>query len=82
MNFPQMPLKDFHFSRRRAICETGRTELGQDLELRIHIEPTGTKKARGWHRQGHGKMALLGRPSSSHLFPEAIECRRQTWAVY
>jgi len=34
-----VPLKDFHFSQRRAIFEIGWKEFGQDLALRVHIEP-------------------------------------------
>ena len=34
-----VPLKNFHFSQRRAVFEIGWKEFGQDLELRVHIEP-------------------------------------------
>ncbi|MFI5458177.1 MAG: hypothetical protein ACHRXM_22305 [Isosphaerales bacterium] len=34
-----VPLEHFHFSQLRAIFEIGWKESGQDLELRIHIEP-------------------------------------------
>jgi len=34
-----VPLEHFHFSQLRAIFEIGWKEAGQDLELRIHIEP-------------------------------------------
>jgi hypothetical protein len=32
-------LENFHFSQRRAVFEIGWKEFGQDLELRVHIEP-------------------------------------------
>jgi hypothetical protein len=32
-------LEHFHFSQRRAVFEIGWKEFGQDLELRVHIEP-------------------------------------------
>jgi hypothetical protein len=32
-------LENFHFSQRRAVFEISWKELGQDLELRVHIEP-------------------------------------------
>ncbi len=35
----QVPLEHFHFSQRRAVFEIGWKESGQDLELRVHIEP-------------------------------------------
>jgi hypothetical protein len=35
----QVPLEHFHFSQRRAIFEIGWKEFGQDMELRVHIEP-------------------------------------------
>ena len=34
-----VPLENFHFSQRRAVFEIGWKEFGQDLELRVHIEP-------------------------------------------
>jgi len=34
-----VPLEHFHFSQLRAIFEIGWKESGQDMELRIHIEP-------------------------------------------
>ena len=34
-----VPLENFHFSQRRAVFEIGSKEFGQDLELRIHLEP-------------------------------------------
>jgi hypothetical protein len=34
-----VPLEHFHFSQREAIFEIGWKEFGQDLELRVHIEP-------------------------------------------
>jgi hypothetical protein len=34
-----IPLENFHFSQMRAIFEIGWKEFGQELELRIHIEP-------------------------------------------
>jgi len=34
-----VPLDHFHFSQLRAIFEIGWKETGQDMELRIHIEP-------------------------------------------
>jgi hypothetical protein len=34
-----VPLESFHFSQRRAVFEIGWKEFGQDLELRVHIEP-------------------------------------------
>ena len=38
----QVPLERFHFSQRRAVFEIGWKECGQDLELRVHIEPEGS----------------------------------------
>ena len=35
----EMPLEHLHFSQRRQIFEIGWKENGQDLELRVHIEP-------------------------------------------
>ena len=35
----EVPLEHFHFSQRRAVFEIGWKEFGQDLELRVHIEP-------------------------------------------
>jgi hypothetical protein len=35
----QVSLEHFHFSQRRAIFEIGWSENGQQLELRLHIEP-------------------------------------------
>ncbi len=32
-------LENFHFSQRRAVFEISWKEFGQDLELRVHIEP-------------------------------------------
>ena len=32
-------LENFHFSQRRAVFEISWKESGQDLELRVHIEP-------------------------------------------
>jgi hypothetical protein len=32
-------LENFHFSQRRAVFEISWIEFGQDLELRVHIEP-------------------------------------------
>ena len=32
-------LEHFHFSQRRAVFEIGWKESGEDLELRVHIEP-------------------------------------------
>ncbi len=37
-----VPLEHFHFSQRRAVFEIGWKEFGQDLELRVHLEPEGT----------------------------------------
>ncbi len=37
-----VPLESFHFSQRRAVFEIGWKEFGQDLELRVHIEPEGS----------------------------------------
>ncbi len=34
-----VPLERFHFSQREAVFEIGWKEFGQDLELRVHIEP-------------------------------------------
>lgn len=34
-----VPLEQFHFSQRRAVFEIGWKEFGEDLELRVHIEP-------------------------------------------
>ncbi len=34
-----VPLENLHFSQRRAVFEIGWKEFGQDLELRVHIEP-------------------------------------------
>jgi hypothetical protein len=34
-----VPLENFHFSQRRSVFEIGWKEFGQDLELRVHIEP-------------------------------------------
>jgi hypothetical protein len=34
-----VPLDNFHFSQRRGIFEISWKEFGQDLELRVHIEP-------------------------------------------
>ena len=34
-----VPLEPFHFSQRLSIFEIGWKEFGQDLELRVHIEP-------------------------------------------
>jgi hypothetical protein len=34
-----VPLENFHFSQRRAVFEIGWKEFGQDLELRVHMEP-------------------------------------------
>jgi hypothetical protein len=34
-----VPLEYFHFSQRRAVFEIGWKEFGEDLELRVHIEP-------------------------------------------
>jgi hypothetical protein len=34
-----VPLEHFHFSQQRAVFEIGWKEFGQDLELRVHIEP-------------------------------------------
>jgi hypothetical protein len=34
-----VPLENFHFSQRRAVFEISWKEFGQDLELRVHIEP-------------------------------------------
>jgi hypothetical protein len=34
-----VPLENFHFSQLRAIFEIGWKELGEDLELRIHLVP-------------------------------------------
>ena len=34
-----VPLENFHFSQRRAVFEIGWKEFGEDLELRVHIEP-------------------------------------------
>ena len=36
-----VPLENFHFSQRRAVFEISWKEFGQDLELRVHIEPEG-----------------------------------------
>lgn len=36
-----VPLEHFHFSQRRGIFEIGWTESGQNLELRVHIYPSG-----------------------------------------
>ena len=36
-----VPLESFHFSQRRAVFEIGWKESGQDLELRVHLEPSG-----------------------------------------
>jgi len=41
-----MPLENFHFSQRRAIFDIGWREFGQDLELRIHIEPAEAEETR------------------------------------
>ncbi|MBI3675194.1 MAG: hypothetical protein HY243_01075 [Proteobacteria bacterium] len=35
----QVPLKEFHFSQQNAVFEIGWSELGHDLELRVHLEP-------------------------------------------
>ena len=35
----EIPLAHFHFSQRRSIFEIGWEELGQHLELRVHIVP-------------------------------------------
>jgi hypothetical protein len=35
----EVPLEHLHFSQRRAVFEIGWREFGQDLELRVHIEP-------------------------------------------
>ena len=35
----ELPLEHFHFSQRRQIFEIGWKEDGQDMELRVHIEP-------------------------------------------
>lgn len=35
----QVTLEHFHFSQRESLFEIGWKENGQDLELRIHIEP-------------------------------------------
>ena len=32
-------VENFHFSQRRAVFEISWKECGQDLELRVHIEP-------------------------------------------
>ena len=37
-----VPLENLHFSQRRAVFEIGWKEFGQDLELRVHIEPEGS----------------------------------------
>jgi hypothetical protein len=34
-----VPLENFHLSQRRAVFEISWKEFGQDLELRVHIEP-------------------------------------------
>ena len=34
-----VPLEHIHFSQRRAVFEIGWKEFGQDLELRVHLEP-------------------------------------------
>jgi hypothetical protein len=34
-----VPLECFRFSQRRAVFEIGWKEFGQDLELRVHLEP-------------------------------------------
>ncbi len=34
-----VPLEHFHFSQRGAVFEFGWKEFGEDLELRVHIEP-------------------------------------------
>ena len=39
-----VPLENFHFSQRRAVFEIGWKEFGQDLELRVHIEPEGANE--------------------------------------
>jgi hypothetical protein len=36
-----VPLENFHFSQRRAVFEIGWKEFGQDLELRVHLQPEG-----------------------------------------
>lgn len=35
----EVSLEHFHFSQRRAIFEIGWQEFGQDVELRVHVEP-------------------------------------------
>ena len=35
----EVPLEHFHFSQRRQVSEIGWKEGGQDMELRVHIEP-------------------------------------------
>ncbi len=32
-------MENFHFSQRRAVFEISWKQFGQDLELRVHIEP-------------------------------------------
>jgi hypothetical protein len=35
----EVPLERLHFSQRREVFEIGWKEFGEDLELRVHIEP-------------------------------------------
>jgi hypothetical protein len=37
-------LENFHFSQRRTVFEISWKEFGQDLELRVHIEPKEVDK--------------------------------------
>jgi hypothetical protein len=35
----KVPLEHFHFSQRLAVFEIGWNEFGQDMELRVHLQP-------------------------------------------